>query len=322
MDKQLVCVLGSDLLPWERHYFEALLRAMESQVGVQVREQTSRAPLAPHTRLWVIARDWRDALSKLPGRHTGEIFVSVLGMRARPRWFGLFDRHWNPTPKLKVRLIAHSPYAFRFLKEMERIPSDNLLQLPLPGFMADISPRATGPLRVGCLSALNSDANLAFVISVAHYISEHRMPVQFHLSQKGALVGHFQAMVSDLGLQDYFRPLADDSAMDVLLHAPLKSETFIPVLWKAAQGIPVLTSDVPGIEDLISDGQDGFIVAVNEVKPVGELIARLAENESLRSALGDKLRQSLAKRYPLDRVLEQYRSVFWPRTNVRQSAAA
>ncbi len=322
MEQNLECLMGGDLLPWERHYFMALLRALESQMGVRVRDLGGSEPLAQASRVWIIARDWRAALRQLPARHGGEVFVSVLGMRARPRWFGLFDRGWNPSSKLKVKLLAHSPYAHRFLKEMERVPSENLVELPLPGFMAEVRPRSRGPLRVGCLAALTSDANLAFLVSVAHYVSQHGVPVRFHVRQTGVLFAHLQAMIADLQLQDYFEPLDEAHAMDVLLHAPLKSETFIPVLWEAAHGVPVLTSDVPGIEDLITDGQDGFVVPVNEVRPVGELITRLAENESLRAALGDKLRQSLAKRFPLDRVLEQYRTVLLPRARARQSAAA
>jgi glycosyltransferase involved in cell wall biosynthesis len=322
MEQNIECLMGGDLLPWERHYFMAFLRALESQMGVHVRDLSSSEPLARDARLWVIARDWRSALARLPKHHTGNVFVSVLGMRSARRWFGLLDRHWNPSPRLNVCLLTHSPYAYRFLREMERIPTANLVELPLPGFMADVVARSNGPLRVGCLAALTSDANLAFLVAVAHYVSQHRMPVRFHVPQSGALFDHLRAMIEDLKLDDYFAPLAEDQAMDVLLHAPLKSETFIPVLWQAAQGVPVLTSDVPGIEDLINDGHDGFVVPVNEVRPVGELIARLAENESLRRALGDRLRQGLAKRFPLDRVLEQYRAIFLPRVRAHQSAAA
>ncbi len=322
MEKHVECLLGSDLLPWERDYFAALLPAFESRMGMVVRSW-DKAGVLQGRRLWLIARDWRRALQAVPSRYKGKVFVSVLGVKPRPRWLGFINKPWNPRSDLSVQLLAHSPYAYRFLKEMDRIPEAGLNLVPLPGLLLETLKRQSSVLQIGNLSALASEANLAYLVSVAHYVSRLQVPVQFQVLEQGALVPHFHAMLKDLGLEKFFVPLSPTAGgMDVLIHAPSTAEHFLPVLWKGAQGIPVLSSDLPGIETLLSDGQDGFVIPVNEVKPMGELIARLVQNEDLRSALGVRLRQGLASRYPLDRILSLYEEIFFLRTPVQQKVAA
>lgn len=308
MRQPIECLVGEDLLPWEKLYFESFLGALGQELEFAWIKKP--AEVSGKSPVWILARQWRRLVKQLPKNLKTPVWVSVVGVEPAPRFLGFFSRGWNPAPHLDVRLITHSPFANRYLKEFEHVPESHLVALALPGILSDVQQVNSGTLRIGSLSPLNIEANLAFLVSVAHYLKERHVDFKFVLPAQGKLATHLQAMVKDLKLESHFETMGPDYAMDVLLHAPWKSEHFVPVLWKAAQGIPVLSTDIPGIEELISDGHDGFILAVNEVRPVGELLCRLAENLSLRTSLGERLRQSLAKRFALDRVVEQYVKLF------------
>lgn len=323
MEKPIQCKIFGDCLPWEQSYFQAFAAALGASTKLTVLPENTQ--VSEGSAVWMISRDWRAALKTLPPRHKGPVFVSLLEARQGERLLGLFPRYWNPVPTLDVRLVAHASYTSRFFVEMERVPAEYVVELPLPGLFFDSRPtsKETSPLRVGCLVPPNADANLNFVVSVAHYVARSKYPVEFVLPMSGRFALHLEAMAADLGLSRSFSRLSDvGESIDLLLHAPMKAESFIPVLWMGGQGVPVLSTDVPGIETLLSDGRDGFILPVNDVRPVGELIVRLAESQTLRESLGDRLRQGLAKRFPLDRVLAQYLELFRTRRLALNSLVA
>jgi glycosyltransferase involved in cell wall biosynthesis len=56
-----------------------------------------------------------------------------------------------------------------------------------------------------------------------------------------------------------------------------------------ASGLPVVARDVAGVRDLMTNGEEGFVVA-DEEEMVGAL-TRLAESAELRRAMGEKARQ-------------------------------
>ncbi len=320
MPNPVHCRLHGDFLSWERHYLDAFLRGLETRASLRM-----GGTFSDDGPLWILTRDPRGALLDVPKGFRSPVFVSVLCFAPAPRWLGLFPRNWNPRADLDVRWIAHSDFTFRFLREMEGVSSDRLVHLPFPGLM--LEPKTSeqdAPLRVGFLSALASDANLSFLMSVAHYVARIQPKTRFLVPESGRLSDHLTAMAQDLGLEGMFAPLEEGPSygIDLLLFAPLKCEHFMPVLWTAGAGIPSIATDVPGIETLISDGHDGFILPVNDVKPVGELIARLAQDVTLRRSLGARLRQGLAKRLPMDRIFESYLSLFRAEPRFARAPAA
>ncbi len=320
MPKPVQYRLHGDFLSWERHYLDVFLKALETRGAAPAGER-----LSEERPLWIVTRDPRGALQTVPKGFRPPVFISVLAFAPAPRFLGLFPRNWNPRRDLDVRWIAHSDFTYRSLLELEGVATDRLIHLPFPGLMAETQTLSDeGALRVGFLSALASDANLGFLVSVAHYVSRLRPEVRFRVPASGKLSEHLGRMTRDLGLEAMFENLDEGPhyGIGVLLFAPLKCEHFLPVLWSAGAAVPTLATDVSGIETLIADGHDGFILPVNEVKPVGELIVRLAEDPTLRRSLGARLRAGLAKRLPMDRLLDRYLSTFHTEPRAERPAVA
>ena len=75
----------------------------------------------------------------------------------------------------------------------------------------------------------------------------------------------------------------------------------------------VVASDIPANRELITDGQDGFLVAPLAPSSLKEAIVRLALNDGLRESLGKKAREKISSGYSasyrISRILDVYQKV-------------
>lgn len=75
-------------------------------------------------------------------------------------------------------------------------------------------------------------------------------------------------------------------------------------------GLPVVSYDCPcGPRDIISEGEDGFLVTVNDEAAMAERICRLIDNEKLRLQMG-KAAKNKAQQYRLERIIPLWMDLF------------
>jgi len=68
------------------------------------------------------------------------------------------------------------------------------------------------------------------------------------------------------------------------------------LLEAAAFGCPAVAARVEGVPEVVRDGHNGLLFEQGDVESASRQIARLAADESLRLALGDRARQDAAGR--------------------------
>jgi glycosyltransferase involved in cell wall biosynthesis len=93
---------------------------------------------------------------------------------------------------------------------------------------------------------------------------------------------------------------------------PSSMEDFsIALLEAMASELPVISTDVGAARELITDGENGFVVPVGDWKCMAQRIALLLSNESLRSAMGRESRKIIEERFRAEecfsRVLDIYK---------------
>lgn len=66
-------------------------------------------------------------------------------------------------------------------------------------------------------------------------------------------------------------------------------------------GLPVITSDVGGVADIVDVGRNGFIVPSNNVQELGRAIASVFADEQRRAAMGLQSRQIAEQRFDVRR---------------------
>ncbi|MDQ0464925.1 glycosyltransferase involved in cell wall biosynthesis [Caulobacter ginsengisoli] len=81
----------------------------------------------------------------------------------------------------------------------------------------------------------------------------------------------------------------------------------------AACALPLVTTDVPGCREVVTDGVDGLLVPVREWRPLAEAFARLDDDPALRARLGAAARQKALAQFDekivIERTMEVYRSL-------------
>jgi glycosyltransferase involved in cell wall biosynthesis len=97
------------------------------------------------------------------------------------------------------------------------------------------------------------------------------------------------------------------SACDVLvLPSVTRLEAFGLVILEAlASGKPVITSDMPGMREVIIDGVDGFLAEPLDAHDISEKLRMLLEDDELRKRFGANGRMKVEERFTWARVTKQ-----------------
>jgi glycosyltransferase involved in cell wall biosynthesis len=112
----------------------------------------------------------------------------------------------------------------------------------------------------------------------------------------------------------YQRDVAPYYALfDTFLLASANEGTPVVAIEALAAGVPVVATGVGGVADVVSEGEDGFLVERGDVAALAERMERLARDPELRRTMGATGRQRVPARYAVERLIddtdELYRSL-------------
>lgn len=129
-------------------------------------------------------------------------------------------------------------------------------------------------------------------------------------------------------LKDDFQKALDQEEINLIVHEPTSNifdkylessllmmtsvyEPFGLVLPEAMScGLPVVAFDCPyGPADIISDGQDGFLIKNRDIQVYADRVCQLIENDQLRRQMGERAVIS-SQRYLADIIMPQWESLF------------
>lgn len=103
------------------------------------------------------------------------------------------------------------------------------------------------------------------------------------------------------------------AAMDIFVFPSIKEGLGLSLLEAMASGKPCLASDIGGISDIITNGENGLLFKVGDVKALGDSLTRLLDDEGLRRRLGYSAKALVGKRFSLDmmadKMVELYNAV-------------
>ena len=324
--KKLTCFLFNDLEPWERAGVEPIIENLCEYAIIEtiwVTESQRRFfKIKPQGDFWIVARDWQRALDFLAAKYysSGKIFVSILHSKSEEKkMYGLsFKSIFSPLGKA-ITLIVYSPLEYRFFKEIKKIPEAQLKLSSLA--IGKTKPQinqtsSTGKFQVGTFCDFSTESNINFLIGISHFITNQTSQVHFNILGRGPLYSHFSKMLIELELDHRVSIIETVSestvgALDLFIYAPLRNHHFIPVLIAGAYKVPVISIDVPGIEEFIITGESGIVMPSNDIKLMGEKIIQMLHSKEMRQTMGAKLQTHIENIASPSTVSRSYRDLFF-----------
>ena len=98
--------------------------------------------------------------------------------------------------------------------------------------------------------------------------------------------------------------------LDLLCLTSYREALPLSILEGMAVGLPIVSTDVGAISDVVRDGTDGFLVGARDTEMLAQRIGRLADDPDLRSRMGMAGRQRVAENFVLDDVARRYEALF------------
>ena len=163
------------------------------------------------------------------------------------------------------------------------------------------------------------EKGIEYLIKAAKIVCENIRYCRFLLIGHGPLKQKILKLISEYGIErfvDIIGPLARDKIAKILKSATifafpsLREGMPLSVLEAMACGLPVIGSNVPGIKDIIIDGENGILVPPRNPEKLADAILTILNDRTLRQKIGQNARELILKKYSwevvLDRIMETY----------------
>ena len=243
--------------------------------------------------------------------------------------YGMLLRREGRLLRQAARVCAISRYVRDRIVEAHNLPADDVEVIPLPvnteGFVPAPAGRSNSRDRfLLCVGRLEDPRkNLGLLLDafgrVRRRLGRIRLRLVGPLEQKDWLGHELQRWgvadgvdyVGEVGLRELVRLYQEADA--VLLSS--RQEGFGLVLAEAmACETPVVATRCGGPEDVVRDGETGFLVPCDDPVAMANAIEHLFSDDRLRHRMGEAAREHVCRSFSLDvvgaRILEVYRQVY------------
>ncbi len=159
-----------------------------------------------------------------------------------------------------------------------------------------------------------STKGLEYLVKAAKIVLQHYPKALFVLLGDGPLKSKIAHLIADEGLSKSFElrdSVSYEKVAEHICHASIfvfpsfKEGMPFAVLEAMACGIPVVGSDIPGVNSIIRDGEHGLLVEPKDHISLSKGIMRLLESKDLRTRLGKNARKLVEELYTPEQVVNK-----------------
>jgi glycosyltransferase involved in cell wall biosynthesis len=216
-------------------------------------------------------------------------------------------------PPIDSMLLLTRADAAKF--ERDGLCNVGVMHNPLPHWPDAVSELTAKS--VVALGRLEPEKRYDRLIDAWRIVNRRHPDWSLHIYGAGSLSGQLLEQISSAGLTATTQLMgATHDVAGVLRDASVfalsSEQEGLPLALAEAMscGVPCVAFDcVPGIREIIRDGEDGLVVPNRDVEALAAGICRLIEDEALRRELGAAARRNI-ERFRLDRILDQWEELF------------
>jgi glycosyltransferase involved in cell wall biosynthesis len=176
---------------------------------------------------------------------------------------------------------------------------------------------------LGSVANLTKVKNHLFLIQAFARVAEQFDNVKLLLVGRGFTGAHdnteddLRHFVSDRRLADKvsflgYRPDIPEllQVMDVFCLTSLREGLPLGLVEAMAAGLPVVGTNVEGIRDVVTQGEDGVLVELGDVTALKDALIGLVQDERWRDKLGRGGREKAVRKYSIQRCVGEYERLF------------
>jgi glycosyltransferase involved in cell wall biosynthesis len=237
---------------------------------------------------------------------------------------------------IKLRFVRYSAagmtvvcdYVARMLEQLG-FPADKIVRI-YNGIDLSMNDPERGTLRreLGLSNGarlIGMVANLRPTKGYEYFIQAARRVIERFPDSRFVAVGDIDSeigdrcfkLVQDLNLQDRFLFLGfrDDVRailrdLDVFVLSSVSEGFPLVALEAMAAGKPVVMTKCGGVEEIVDDGNTGFLVAPRDSTALADRICEIVGNPREAYALGNRARARVGENFSLDRMIHDYESLY------------
>lgn len=192
----------------------------------------------------------------------------------------------------------------------------NAIRLPEPA----ASEATADGLEIVMLGSINRNKGQDLLLEAFSRLQ--RQDVSLHLYGTVGLSAHgfvagLKRFVSERGLADrvFFPGPTSDAARvfrraAILVHSSLNECMSISVLEAMSHGVPVIANRIAGMDEIITDGQNGFLVPPGDPEQLAERIGQLLDDPELRKRVGVAGRRTVEEYFDMRQRASEFRRLY------------
>ncbi|MCX5696728.1 MAG: glycosyltransferase family 4 protein [Candidatus Omnitrophica bacterium] len=172
-------------------------------------------------------------------------------------------------------------------------------------------------LVVGMVSCFKPQKAPQDFIALARAVREGLDGVKFILAGDGVLRNQLRRLIKryklekNVTLLGWRRDIPQFlSCLDVFVLTSLWEGLPIAALEALASSLPVVATDTGGIREVISDGDNGFLLSPGDMSGLAEKVTALLKDKDLKGRMGLKAKESLGETFRLENMQKSYYNLY------------
>jgi glycosyltransferase involved in cell wall biosynthesis len=176
--------------------------------------------------------------------------------------------------------------------------------------------RKETPFTVLCVARLVEKKGHKYLIEAASILQDRSIDVRFRIAGAGILAPELRRQVDALGIQDrvqFLGSMSQNQLLDLYQTSHLyvlpsvvgsdgnREGLPVSIVEALASGLPVISTLLAGIPEVVRDGENGFLVPARDSLSLADAIERLATDRQCYERLQSNTRRSVIEDYDLDK---------------------
>jgi glycosyltransferase involved in cell wall biosynthesis len=175
------------------------------------------------------------------------------------------------------------------------------------------------PNLVTWVGRLVPEKGVLYLLKAVHEVRKVRASARLVLVGDGPFKAELQQFADALGLGDRVQFVGALSRIEVAKLLSMSSVFVFPslkeglpssVMEAMACGVPVVGSDIPGVSDVVVQGETGLLVRPKNSEALANAILTLMNDENMQNEFGRKGRELMIQRYSWNTVIRRMESIY------------